>query len=90
MCLWKHFTAPLISRLLSVWQAERGAAGLRDRGSELLSVMSHAIGHGAVAETSPEGVSRVRDKAVGAVVVLSEKVCVRHVLMPIAGQKAKH
>ncbi len=35
--------------------------------------MSRAIGHGAVAETFPAGVCWVRDKALGALILLEEK-----------------
>lgn len=57
VCLWKHSTVPLISCLLSVRQCSLRLTGAQPESS----VMSHAIGHGTVAETFPAGVCAVRE-----------------------------
>ena len=70
-----------VSRCVCVCGRAGRAAGLRGCLACLAvahsgpSVMSHAIGHGAVAATFPAGVCRARDKAAGAATLL-RKVCV--------------
>lgn len=73
MCLWKHSTVPLISCLLSVRQCSQRLTGAQSEPS----VMSHAIGHGAMAETFPAGVCCARDKAAGAVTLPEKGVWIK-------------
>lgn len=55
-----------------------------------LSVMSHAIGHGAMAETFPAGARCTRDKAAGARDSLGKGVCKCQTYLDIAVQRNKN
>lgn len=52
--------------------------------------MSHAIGHGAMAETFPAGARCTRDKAAGARDSLGEGVCKCQTYPDIAVQRNKN